>query len=687
MGCKKGSVIGVLLGIVLVVGFTGDLAAVETEGTVLEEVVVTATRDWEQERKVPYNVTVITEEEIKQTNAQNVADLLRTVPGLYVADWTANRKSVTVDVRGFGETGPLNTLVLVDGRRANEIDLSGTDWMQIPLDQVERIEVIKGGGSVLYGDNAVGGVVNIITKKGEGKPTAQAEALGGSDGLNIERASSLGELAGVRYTIHARRENTRGFRHNGDYEGYDFGASAGYDIGDLIKLDISGNYHRDRYGLPGALSHQDLHTWADREDTKNPDDKGATQDFFLKFTGELDLKAWGRFVTDISYRRRWNEAEFHYIDSWFLLPGCWEPEYEIPTFAVNPKWIWEKELWELHNKLIFGFDYYYTDSDLETYDPHPIFGGDPTKGYLIQYGDIQRQTWGIYLHDDFSPLNNLILSLGYRYEGLEDRFKGGSWIGLWQYFRDEKDDYMHAWEVGLTYLYWKGSKVYARIASSYRYPAIDEYFSLWSGLNRRLDPQEGINYEIGVDHHFTDRIRSGLTFFWMELEDEIYYNPLTYTNENYDDTRRWGFEVFAEASPWTWLRLWANYTFIKATFRGGVYEDNDVPGVPHHKASFGFGLKPPFSMLEGLELHVWGNYVGERHFISDQPNVVPRLGDYLTLNAKLSYTWRFLTAFVGVNNLFDEEYSEYGVCNPATGARNYYPAAGINFQAGLNVRF
>ena len=85
-----------------------------------------------------------------------------------------------MDIRGFGETGPLNTLVLVDGRRVNEIDLSGVDWTQIPLDQVERIEIVRGSGSVLYGDNAVGGVINIITKKPEKPLSARVEGVIGS---------------------------------------------------------------------------------------------------------------------------------------------------------------------------------------------------------------------------------------------------------------------------------------------------------------------------------------------------------------------------------------------------------------------------------------------------------------------------------------------------------------------------
>jgi iron complex outermembrane receptor protein len=671
--------------IMIAFGSFGQLGATEEEATELPEVVVTATRDWEEEQKVPYNVSVITEDAIRRSNAQNVADVLRTVPGVFVSDWTGNRKSVTVDIRGFGEAGSSNSLVLVDGRRVNQIDISGTDWTQIPLDQVERIEVIRGGGSVLYGDNAVGGVVNIITKKGERKPSVQVEALGGSYGLNIQRASSRGSLGDFRYAVNARHERTDGFRDNGDFEGYDFGASVGYDIGDLIKLDLSGSYHRDRYGLPGALSYQDLHTWAEMDDTKFPDDKGETEDYFIRLTGELDLKNWGRIFADFSYRNRGNESELNYVDFWSGLPGVADQKSDIPTFGFLPRWVWERDIWRFHNKLIAGFDYYWSDSNVIGHDS---LYGDPTQSFLSQNADIERKTWALYFHDDVSILKNLISSFGYRYEETQNDFQGSSYFFTWASFSDTKDDAMHAWDVGLTYLFLENSKVYGRIAKSYRYPAIDEYFSVWSGLNRLLEPQEGITYEVGVDHYFTDTIRSGLTFFWMDLEDEIYFDPLTFINGNYDDTSRLGVEFFAEGKPWDWLRLWANYTFTKATFRDGVYEGNDVPHVPNHKVSFGFDLTPNFvAFLKGLEFNVWATYVSEQRFISDQPNVVPKLDDYITANAKLSYTWRFLTAFVGVNNMFNEEYFEYGVCNPTTGARNYYPSPGVNVVGGMSITF
>src|SRR5574340_708092 len=149
----------------------------------IEEVVVTATRYEEKVTTVPSGVSVISAEDIKNSTAQNIPDLLRTEVGIQVNDLAGNRRSYTVDLRGFGETASSNTLVLVDGRRVNQPDLSGVDWTEIPIERVSRIEIIKGGrGSVLYGDNATGGVINIITKEGEGGLKAGTALAAGSYG-------------------------------------------------------------------------------------------------------------------------------------------------------------------------------------------------------------------------------------------------------------------------------------------------------------------------------------------------------------------------------------------------------------------------------------------------------------------------------------------------------------------------
>ena len=178
-----------------------SLAAAGGEPLKVGEVVVTATRYGEKLVSVPANVTVISEEKIKNSTAQNIPDLLRTEAGVHVNDIAGNSRNITVDLRGYGETSALNTLVLVDGRRVNQADLSGADWIQIPLDRVERIEIIRGGrGGVLYGDNASGGVINIITKEGD-KSKAGAGAAYGSYETFKGNAYLSGEANSLTYSL------------------------------------------------------------------------------------------------------------------------------------------------------------------------------------------------------------------------------------------------------------------------------------------------------------------------------------------------------------------------------------------------------------------------------------------------------------------------------------------------------
>ncbi|MFA5437942.1 MAG: TonB-dependent receptor plug domain-containing protein, partial [Candidatus Omnitrophota bacterium] len=170
---KRVSLIGVVLMVgVLSASFNGIVLA-EDNGVDLEKIVVTPYRYTESLANTPASVSVIDSDQISKSNVSTTVDLLSELSGVVVKDWTGNGSKAAVDIRGFGEQSALNTLVLVDGRRVNEIDLSGVSWRQIPLEQIERIEVLKGGfGSVLYGDNAVSGVINIITKRGADKPVS-----------------------------------------------------------------------------------------------------------------------------------------------------------------------------------------------------------------------------------------------------------------------------------------------------------------------------------------------------------------------------------------------------------------------------------------------------------------------------------------------------------------------------------
>src|SRR5688572_25141549 len=126
-----------------------------------DAVLITATRFPEEVRRLPASVTVLEAADIERSAARNLPELLAEQPGLAMRDFFGNNAAgASIDLRGYGITAPQNTLVLVDGRRLSDFDLSGVQWAAIPLAGIERIEILRGTGAVLYGDGATTGVVN-----------------------------------------------------------------------------------------------------------------------------------------------------------------------------------------------------------------------------------------------------------------------------------------------------------------------------------------------------------------------------------------------------------------------------------------------------------------------------------------------------------------------------------------------
>src|SRR3954463_10053830 len=159
---------------------------------------VTATRFPDDARKLPANVTVLSSEDISKSAARTVPDLLAEQVGITLKDFFGNNASVTsVDMRGFGVTGGQNTLILLDGRRITDIDLSSVQWSSVPLSSIDRIEILRGTGSVLYGDGASAGVVNIVTRSPL-QPGLHAEMYGRIGSYNTLETQFTGSVANER---------------------------------------------------------------------------------------------------------------------------------------------------------------------------------------------------------------------------------------------------------------------------------------------------------------------------------------------------------------------------------------------------------------------------------------------------------------------------------------------------------
>ena len=179
----------------------------------LEPVVVSATRSEQSDVATAASITVITRQDIEHSGARSVAEVLSGQPGVQVRDLYGNGTRATVSMRGFGGNAAANVLVLVDGRRLNNTDLAAPDLYSISLKDVERIEIVEGSAGVLFGDQAVGGVINVITRRGAA-PSVDVEAGAGSYGRELLRARAAAQHDnGLHYQLSAERQ--RADEHHG----------------------------------------------------------------------------------------------------------------------------------------------------------------------------------------------------------------------------------------------------------------------------------------------------------------------------------------------------------------------------------------------------------------------------------------------------------------------------------------
>jgi iron complex outermembrane recepter protein len=663
LGCAAGCVVMVLA---VVMGGKGELLADEVAGGAVQQlgtVVVTASRHQESLTNVPANVTIVTQKDIQNSTAQDVPDLLRTIAGVHVSDITGNRRTYTVDLRGFGETAALNTLVLVDGRRTNEADLSGVDWSQIPLDRVARIEIIRGGrASVLYGDNAAAGVINILTKEGKGF-SADVEAAGGSYDTFQTHARVRGKEGGLSYALSGSYLNSDGYRDNSETEAKDAGANLGYKWGESAGLTVGFGYHKDNSNLPGALKESDFAAGVDRTDTLHPDDFADTEDTYVTASPEIHFLTASRVKIDTGYRKR--DVSSYASGDW----GNFTAGYDIKTLSLSPQVLLGEPLFGLDNKLTLGVDY--TDAK-EAITNQSVFYGSSSTDKV----DMEKENTGVYLHDELMVLPALGCSAGYRYDRATYDFESSANPGS-----DSNTTFDESlFTAGINYRFAAHSNAYMSFSRSWRYPVLEELFSfLTNTVNQGIGPQRSDDIEIGLRHTFVGGLRGRLNLFRMVTRNEIIYNPYTYANENLDgDTKRYGAEISVD-QRFGWGSLALAYTYTRARIDGGQFDGSDFPNVPRHQASF----KALIDILKPFTLALNATYMGNRPFISDFGNKLEDQDDYIIVNAKLKYEWKKLTVYLNLNNLLNKRYSEYGVV-ASNGEPSFYPSPKMNVMLGLS---
>ena len=663
----------ILMGLLLV---SLKAFSLENEVVELEPIVITPTRTQEKISDITRGVTVLDGEDIERTSANYLPEVVQFKSGITVSDYLGNPKGTVVDIRGFGETSPSNVLVLVDGRRTNQVDLSGTDWAQIDLNSVEKIEIVRGPGTVLYGDNAAAGVINIITKRGRGRSPmiSLGGALGSYDYYEGYFTAS-GSEEFIDYFLSYSHHETDGYRDNNAYWSNDYFGGVTMHPAGSFSIDISSGYHRDRYGMPGALYPFEL-AIVGRRGTTHPDDKATTSDFFFEVDPQLDFSLAGSEVKLSffnSYRiRRSNGLN---VSMW----GEFETVHYIRTYELKPKIEIATELENIDNVLIMGLDHFNARD--------AVLSGNRI-GAMQDKTDIIKGMLGVYLHDSIKLYDKILLNGGVRGEWADYKFDQEKLLANY----DSKKISVIAYNAGCGYKYNDRSKIYFNFSRSFRLPNTEEYYQnkgvFWGvpygGLNRDLEYQQSNNYELGVRDNTYDWSSFGTSIFLMDVKNEIYFDPATFKNSNYRPlVRHYGLELEGKLDLFDGrLKPFAEWTLQKSYFRGGIYAGNHVPFVPQNTVSAGVTVTP----LENFNVTLLANYVGRRYLISDQKNIAPELKDYTVFDIIIDYTFKKIKAFAAVKNLFAKEYYVYGVSN-AFGVETFYPAAERRFEFGFSCEF
>ncbi|MBW2593174.1 MAG: TonB-dependent receptor, partial [Deltaproteobacteria bacterium] len=407
-----------------VAGYAEETGDTEKKVEILGDIVVTATRSEQNVEKVPAHVAVITAEDIKASGAQSIPDVLRNLGGVLVSDLNGNGNNQTIDMGGFGETANRHVAVVINGRRVNPIDMGGVNWSIIPVENIERIEVLHGSGSVLYGDNAMGGVINIITKRGGEGSKFHVEAAAGTANTSKMRVGGGFSAGPVGLDLGYTEYQTDGYRDRSELDRKNLYGNLQADLTDSFSVFFDVNASETEYQLPGVLTKAQMDADrkqsvnpndegeyqlpgvltkaqmdADRKQSVNPNDEGESKKISFAFGSEKDFGQHGALKINLSYSDEDIDSD---MASWWNYMV-----FDIQTLGLTSQYILENSLAGKDNRLTLGVDFY--DTQYEAWSGG--FKGDLNKNY-----NHSKKTLAGYLQNELNLTDSLLLNVGARYE-------------------------------------------------------------------------------------------------------------------------------------------------------------------------------------------------------------------------------------------------------------------------------
>lgn len=623
------------------------------------------------------SVSVIDEADIRVLKPQSLADILAIAPGMHVR--RGARQEAYLRLRGFRQR---EVLVLLNGIPIESANTGQVNLESVPVEMIQRVEVIRGAGSSLYGPTSLGGVVNIVTKKGKGRPSAFLESRLLEEGASYGEAGVSGSAGPVNFVLSGSYLGSDGFPLSHDFSEAEF-----QDDGRRLNSDVL------RRGLFLNLG-------------IDPDERTSIGVTFLRREGEYGIPP---LVEDGSALKL-SKPKFERMDGtsaqelqlaarrelldWLTLRGsvfhtaihAERTTYDDKTYSS----VTAKDTGvETQDDASMGLNVY-ADVQLDRFGLLSLGWSSrrntfATEGYLRNSAtkvtsfdvDVQADTHTWALEHRFSPTEPVEVALGLSYslfdkEGGEDNIAGT---------RIAAGDDNTEWcpQAGVAYHVTPSDKLYGNVAKKARFPTLRELYEtkVKSGKsvgNADLRPQESVNYELGYEKEFSDKLTTRVAGFYHDIDnfiekvefggDEAYRNIRAVSAH--------GVETEVRFTPNRFVSLGANYTWL--AMEDQTTSRNEIQYRPKHRIGWLGQLRLPLR----FRLQVDGSYAGEQFFYDSDGLVKYRLDDVTIVNMRLTHELRErCEMYVGVSNLFDEDYEEsYALPRPG---RIFYAGARLVF--------
>lgn len=626
------------------------------------------------------NITVISSEEIEKKGYRNVEDALKMVPGLFLTDGSFSMRGQTPKIADH------SLVILVDGIPQNGMDNRAYDLDFIPIEQVEKIEVLPSGGAIMYGGYATSGVINIITKENENKKYwGNVGVEGGSYdyrkyklnyGMNItDRLDTE-----VNYTT----SDKTGYRE-GEKKDLDF-----IQVGTNYKLDngkIGFKYIHNKKVANDRISGLTKEEY-DKDRRQNDDAGRMGTDEQDKYILTFDKKLTDNleFSSVVEYRERDYNYKYPKTSS---APAYLKRDKSTDSFYTNAQL---KYSYGEKNHLILGGDYSKADVNEKVFS----YDKKGKKVYQTSKSNVDFYAIGGYVLNKFT-YNNFIFTQGIRVEKNEfdedlTSFKANGTIDETKSGKTKDSPTNTNYELTANYLFTEDISGYLSYNRVKRNPSLTEFTGWWEERSPKKEAQTIDTLELGTKAVINNIYLSGAIFYIAGDKEILYDSEKPMGGNSYYNldgkTERIGIELASE-QYFDKLTLRENFTYMHNEITDGPYKGNEIPGVS--KIMYGFGIT--YEPISQLIFNIDTLYHGKSYISGDFYNKAPKADDYIVTNISTRYNFNNgISIFGGINNIFNEQYCDYVSINKAEDAYDltkikYAASPERNYYIGMEYKF